>query len=348
MTFRDDIINHADKHWNTPCADGLVGLKNEHISIAAKRRELKAPEKDGWKAVFVAFDSEHRTPPQINAEKLVFRKEPIDPKNPTDPNEILIADWHGVEVRGGSGGINDCAHFLSECFSAGGVKVAAWSPHQLISALQDRRDTKTLCEKATHDQAQKVIDTGIFQRGDLIAYVFDQDLSDDDHSAIFAGKFNDHGAPDTADRGRITCHSICRFPGRSWRPDHWDDPESADPHTFTLVHFAADDKISDPSRAKALQGWWKLTAAAQPDKFYSISEDGRAQFSFKAPSSAKDRIETLGVMAQAYWFMDNAGTITFFWKPSGDTEVWTASPGKDLTAYKSLTNGVSSSVAKLF
>jgi hypothetical protein len=322
---RDAAVNHADTHWNIPCDDGKFGLTNDRPAVATKRKELHAPAADGWQPMFVD-DGMHAD--GTHAEKFVFRR-----TVGAVTEEKIINEWDGLA---------DCAHFLSECLSKGGAKVDEWGVAGLVSTLQNRSDTKTLCERVPQDRAQRVIDTGIFKKGDMLGYFNVSPTGDFGgrqayaHSTMFVGKF---GSP--PDDGRVTCHTVCRFPKRSWVEDRW---WLTDHYTYTLIHFTAGDPTPDPKRTAALEGWWTLTYASRTEYYY-IFKDGRARYSRKAPKSAKDQMHAID--GHAYWFMDGAGKVTFIWKATGTVEVW--SPGGDVTSYSSMINGVTPGVvAKLF
>jgi hypothetical protein len=307
---RDSAVKYAEKYWNIPCDDGVFWLTNERIVVEAKRKELKAPAADGWQAMFVKGDG-------TDPEKAVFRRTVA-----AVTEEKLISGWAGLA---------DCAHFLSRCLTAGGVKVDERGVRELVAALQARSDTKTLCERVPRDRAQRVIDTGIFKKADMFGY-FNVSPTGDfggslayTHSTMYVGKI------DSAGVGGVTCHTVARFPPRSWVNDSW---WLHDGYTYTLIHFNTDDPVPNQQKAAGLEGWWRLDYAGRSEYYY-ISKDGRARYTKRAPKSAKDRIHP--GEGSAYWFMDLVGKITFIWKASGTVEVW--SPGVGATKYSSMING---------
>ncbi len=317
---RDRAVEYAEAHWNVPCDDGVFWLTNERIVIETKRKELKAPAAEGWQAMFVQGDG-------TDPEKAVFRR-----TVGSITEEKIISGWAGLA---------DCAHFLSRCLTAGDVKVNERGVRELVTALQARSDTKTLCERVSRDRAQGVIDTGIFKKGDMFGY-FNVSPSGDfggrqayTHSTMYVGKL------DTAGVGGVTCHTVARFPPKSWVNDSW---WLHDGYTYTLIHFSSDDPAPDPLRAKALEGWWKLEYAGRTEYYY-IFKDGRARYTKRAPKSAKDQMQS--IEGSAYWFMEVGGKITFVWKATGTVEVW--SPGPPTKPYSSRINGVTPGVVtKLF
>ncbi|MEP6834678.1 MAG: hypothetical protein ABJB74_14885 [Gemmatimonas sp.] len=311
---RDDAVKYAAKHWNIPCDDGIFWLTNERISIAAKRKELKAAEADGWQPMFVKGTG-------TDPEKAVFRRSVA-----AGVEEKVINDWAGLA---------DCAHYLSRCLSAGGAAIDERGVTSLVNTLQARPDTKTLCERVTKERAQRVIDTGIFKKGDMLGYFNvspDGDFGGKNaytHSTMFVGKI------DRAGIGGVTCHTVARFPPLSWVEDSW---WLHDGYTYTLIHFTAGDPPIDPAKAAAIAGWWKLEYGSATE-FYFVTKNGHAQYVKRAPKSTKESL--VGAMGSAYWFMDALGAVTFLWK-SGTVEVW--SPVAGPQKYKSMINGLTPGV----
>ena len=281
---RDKAVAYADKHWNIPCDDGVFWLTNERIDIATKRTQMKCSAADGWQPMFVKGDG-------TDPEKAVFRR-----TVGSTIEEKIISPWAGLA---------DCAHFLSKCLSAGGAAINERGVRELVQTLQDRSDTKTLCEKVPKDRAQQVIDTGIFKKGDMIGY-YNEDPQGDynrigySHSTMYVGKL------DTAGVGGVTCHTVARFPPRSWVNDSW---WLHDGYKYTLIHFSSDDGTPDASKVSAIEGWWKLEYASRTE-FYFVFKDGRARYSKRAPKTAKDQL--FPIEGSAYWFMDSGGKVTFY------------------------------------
>jgi hypothetical protein len=306
---RDKAVKYADKYWNIPCDDGVLWLTDEQFLIDMKRRELRAPVADGWQAMFVRGNG-------TDPEKAVFQR-----TVGAVTEEKLISGWAGLA---------DCAHFLSRCLTAGGATVKERGVRELVDTLQGRSDTKTLCERVPRDRAQKVIDTGIFKKGDMFGY-FNVSPTGDfggrlaySHSTMYVGKI------DSAGVGGVTCHTVARFPPRSWVNDSW---WLHDGYTYTLIHFSTDDPAPDPVKTAGLEGWWRLDYSGRTE-YYNISKDGRARYTRRAPALAKDPIHV--VEGSAYWFRDGLGKVTFIWKATGTVEIW--SPGTGATKYSSIIN----------
>ncbi len=313
---RSAAVNFADKHWNIPADDGLFWLSNQAVVIDQVRRNnviptsfwQKAPAADGWQPFF-ADDG-------IGGEKAVFRRVVAG-----KTEEILISPWEGIA---------DCAHFLSRCLTAGGLKISERGVPSLVQSLQSLPNTKTLCERVVTGVGQRVIDCGVFKPGDMIGY-YNVDPKGDyggrqeySHSGMYVGKL---GANKD---GAITCHTICRFPGRSWVEDSW-WLKSPGHYTYTLIHFSDDDPVPNPAKANVIAGWWKLTYSGKAE-YYLIQKTGSAHYTLKPPS--KGQTVALGAAGSAYWFMGMNGEITFVWRNTGTVEVWTP----EGAGYKSLIN----------
>ena len=265
--------------------------------------------------------------------------------DPPEPEKAVFrrTTAAGIEEKiiNGWAGLADCAHYLSNCLTAGGAAVKERGVAGLVETLRGRSDTKTLCEKAPRDRAQRVIDSGIFKKGDMIGY-FNVDPNGDfgrlnsyTHSTMYVGKL------DAAGIGGVTCHTVARFPPKSWVEDSWWLHPG---YKYTLIHFSADDPAPAANKVAELAGWWKLDYGGVTEYYY-ILKDGRARYSKKAPASAKDNL--MAGEGSAYWFIDVRGAVTFCWRATGTVEVWSPVPGG--VNFKSMINGVvPGTLAKLF
>lgn len=316
---RTKAIDYARRFWNRPCDDGVFWLTSHAIDVAKKRIELKAPASDGWEPFFVSGG----TRPGDDPEQAVFQRTVggvVESK--------LIQEWAGLA---------DCAHYLSKCLQAGGIKVSELGVGSLVNTLQARADTKTLAEKVSKDRGQRVVDSGILKEGDMIGY-FNVDPAGDygraqsyTHSTMYAGKL------DATDAGRITCHTVARFPGLSWVNDQW---WLHDGYNYTFIHFGDDDPPS-AGTTTSLPGWWKVEYGSRMEYYY-IYKDGRARYTLKAPTSNRELHAPEGT---AYWFQ-GTGKITFIWRKTGTVEEWTA--GADPREYRISVNGTPGKSTQMF
>lgn len=301
---RSAAIAYAQQFWNRPCDDGVFWLTDREVSIDHKRRELSAPAKDGWQPFFISDGH--------GAEQAVFQK-------PGAP-DIFIQGWAGLA---------DCAHFLSKCLQAGGIRVFELSVPKLVHDLQVRSDTKTLAEKVSQDRGQRIIDSGFLKSGDMIGY-FNVSPTGDyggaqeySHSTMYVGKLN------SADPGRITCHTICRFAGLSFTNDEWYLHPG---YVYTFIHFSSDDPMPAAAIANTLAGWWKVDYSGRTE-YYFIHKDGRAHYVNRRPVA--NRPIQMGE-GSAYWYAE-LGKVSFLWRKTGTIDVW--SPGATPNDYRIVVNG---------
>jgi hypothetical protein len=312
---RNLAIDYAKRFWDRPCDDGVFWLNDRAVNVEHKRRELNAPAAEGWEPRFV--------PDGHGAEEAVFQR-----TRAGAVEKRLIQGWNGLA---------DCAHFLSKCLTTGGVRIADLAVPKLVSDLQARQDTKTFGEKVDLAAGQRIVDSGVFSKGDMIGY-FNIDPAGDyggavqySHSTMYVGKL------DASDPGRITCHTKSRFPGLSAFPDEW--YLDAGSYKYTFIHLSADDVAPTRQVAAGLEGWWRVQFGAQT-YYYFLFPDGRARWRSRPPRS---KAETLhDAEGSAYWFRQLDKTV-FFWRKSGSVEVWSVAGG--VGSFRTVLNGGSSGTA---
>lgn len=303
---RDNAIGYARTYWTIPCRDGLLGTDSGHLPIEGFRTRLHAPASDGWVARFVRGHG---------VEIGVFQKTGTDDK--------LFQPWDGLE---------DCAHYLSQCVRAGGAGIdTQWGVHELVNALQALPDTKTLGERLGSAAGQRIVDSGVLKPGDMIGYYNNtggEGKRGYGHSAMYVG---DDG---------ITCHSVCRFRGLG---DSSDDEWNLDPTnlTYTFIHFAGDDTPPTAVTLGALTGWWKVDFTGKT-LYYNVLRNGVARRSDRPPRSKNDVLPPGG--NSAYWFQQ-ANQVVFTWQQSGNVDVWTFDNAAK--TYRVVINEMAAKVTKL-
>ncbi|HVZ89748.1 MAG TPA: hypothetical protein VHG72_22500 [Polyangia bacterium] len=291
---RDAAVAYAQRYWDRPCDDGIFWRTDYAVDVDKIRKTLSAPAKDGWEARFV--------PDGRGAEHAVFRRE-IKGRL----EEIEIQPWDGLA---------DCAHFLSRCLTAGGFSIREISVPKLVKHLKERPDTKVLAERVSRERGQRIVDSGVLKRGDMLGY-FNVSPEGDyggrrqySHSTMFVGKIK------TGDVGRITCHTKSRFGGLSAFPDAWhlDDPS----YLYTLIHISRDDVAQPTIGRSGLHGWWRKDDPIA--RYYHLAFDGRASLGVLPPRSAFDSPHA-AALTSGYYFVDGS-RITFIWQHTGEVEVW--------------------------
>ena len=288
---RDAAIGYARQYWDQPCDDGLFWRTDYPVHIEKMRKLLRAPSSEGWQARFV--------PDGLGSEHAVFQREV---KGTLEEKEIQ--PWDGLA---------DCAHFLSRCLTAGGFSVQEISVPKLVEHLKHRPDTKVLAERVTQEQGQRIVDSGILKKGDMLGY-FNIDPHGDyggrrqySHSTMFVGKIR------SGDVGRITCHTKSRFAGLSSFPDEWHLSDAA--YAYTFIHISRDDRPQMSLRS-TLHGWWKKTDRGD---FYYLWVDGRFAFTMHA---ARSPHESPALSMETGYYFSEGGRITLIWRLTGDVEQW--------------------------
>lgn len=306
---RKAAVDYAKKFWNRVADDDKIAISSGEILLVNKRKSMKAPASDGWEAFFVSDGA--------NGEKAVFRR---TVKGAMEEMPDPIADWAALD---------DCTHYVCRCLIKEGINLTETGrANELAEAMIKSGKTKTLALKASQAEGQKVIDSGVFKPGDLVAY-YSEKKGRYHHSAMFVGK----QTTDPKDPGGITCHSVCRFEGltKAWNgtdDDAWFLHGGGD--SYTLIHFSEDDAVISAATRKWLPGWWNAGS-----DFYFVADNGRA-FS----THSKPKKETQKLMASnsaGYYFEAGGGDITFVWrKPGGKTQVerWTAPTGTKQASLK--------------
>ena len=293
---RTKSVSYAEKHWDRPCDDGVFWTTSGVLNVAHLRVKHKAPEKDGWGVRFIDNGT--------GGEKAVFRRTVAG-----KVEDKLIHEWAGLA---------DCAHYLSRCMTAGGVKIEKRGVRSLISALQARRDTKTLGEKVTRKQGQVIVNSGVLKEGDIIGYFQVNSDSGGDyggarrytHSTMYTGKL------DSTDDGRVTCHTKSRFKGKGWFDKWWlHDGQYA----YTFIHFSSDDTPSP--LAASLEGYWEVKIGGGTAWFH-VERWGTAHWLKRRPTSKNETLTAAAWTDKAYWFK-TGGLITILWRNTGLMFVWT-------------------------
>ncbi len=314
---RTKAIDYARSFWDRPCDDGIFWLSNGAVQVDHKRIELKAPEKDGWDCRF--------QPDAALAEEAVFLRTSAG----GSVERKLSWPWEGLA---------DCAHFLSKCLQAGGLRdIREVSVPQLVQTLQARTYTKTLAERVPRVAGQRIVDSGILAAGDMIGY-FNVDPRGDyggapqySHSTMYVGKIS------SADDGRITCHTKSRFAGLSFHEDRWWLSAS---YSYTFIHIAMDD----PAPTASIGGWWRVPYGGTT-YYYLVADDGHAGWTLDAPKAPSTRLDVPD--GKAYWFQKGT-SITFVWRKTGTVEVWTPGAKPNEYAVKENDDAVGGTATKLF
>jgi hypothetical protein len=273
-------LSFAEDFWNRPCLsanhpEGALGLSEARdVSVDRFWDKKKAPP-DQFELRFV-FNA------KTDRDDLVAVAKPGANKL----DAVLVVEGEKLE---------DCAHFLSECLIAGGLRIQEqWSVPMLLMALHESPVPKTLAEKVSREVAQAIIDTGLIKPGDMIGYFADGGFQ---HSAMFTGKLK---TPDGLDEGHVTCHTKSRFMGKTPQgvTDKWflSNPD----YQFKLVHVPDEAETHRSPLADKLAGWWKVEQKSTTF-FLFVATNGTAVRTATAPKN--ELAPSIGRSdSTGYWF----------------------------------------------
>jgi hypothetical protein len=316
---RKAAVDYAKKYWNRVTDDDKFWTSNAVVSLAAKRKSMNASAADGWEAFFV---SDH-----ARGENAVFRRTVAGTvEEMPDP----IATWDELD---------DCTHYVCRCLIKEGIALTETPrANELAEAMIKSNKTKTLALKVSKELGQKVVDSGVFQPGDLVAY-YTASKNRYTHSAMFVG--NQTGR--TGDPGGITCHTVCRFEGltQAWNGASDDAWFLHDGLSYTLVHFSEDDAVVSAATTKWLPGWWKIGK-----EFYCVLDNGRAFATASKPLKASHKL--LAGNSAGYYF-ERGGQVVFIWrKPVGKVQVETWTAPTNTTAATAKVDGADVTLTRIF
>jgi hypothetical protein len=226
----------------------------------------------------------------------------------------VICTWFdsGPSFPGAQWGLNDCAHFVSECLAAANMKsVADPGVPNLMKNLQNLPNTKTLANLVTVAGAARVMKTGLVKPGDVIAYGGkNNQYFPHGHSTIYMG------GQAVANHTRFNHPD---FKGTEGGRDNWKryTIDSRGHPKVTIVHFSDDDP--PPSFASSMSGWWEVTTAPGQVYYYHFDRDGHVGWTTQEPAN---KTTYLGVPQtnRGYWFETATDHLTICWTSSGGVE----------------------------
>ena len=299
---RGAVKSHADAYWYRPCRDGKVWLDSRTLDVSNELKSRGLSSSD-WTAVFLNYDAQRYIDGLFLVRSALVSQLPgIQYYAPALPSSdcIPLQLWPGL---------NDCAHFASECLNAGGVHVSDLRVGDLIRKLRDRADTKTLAYFVDLASAKRIVDSGIMQVGDIVAFGTASKTFVHGHSTIYMGG------------GKVANHTHLNHPsftgGGGYGSGVWQAyaaPSTKHP-LIILIHFSDGDAI----RPDAMVGWWKMTWRSAT-YYYYFEKNGRAFWGRQAPASRAQG--PASYEGKGYWFDFNTG-VKITWTMSGSLEVHT-------------------------
>ncbi len=334
-------IQHANRYWSEICEDGSVMTKNKRIVIQEEYKNFKL-EPSQWMAVFLKYStpnastvseglffvekSDSRAALGVRKQTL-FRVDNFDNQDGTR-GWHFICSWRdsgkdnirwGIEPR--YTGLNDCAHFVSECLSKAGLKVGSNDVGQLVRNLQ-KAGAKTLCQLVDKDRARRIMQANILKPGDVIAFGTSDKILH--HSVLYLGD------------EKIAMHTYINHPDFDKNPNlvqkdpntgqlrNWETASNPSHPLVTIMHFPFEDnQLANSPRV----GWWKVTWKRE-EYYYYLYEDGRAGYVKNHPKTTK--LPLIAPQSTGFWF-ETGTEMVICWTSTGSVETFHLFPQSQTT-----------------
>jgi hypothetical protein len=333
-------IEHANDFWADPCEDGIVWTQFKAIKIAEEYGRLHLDPKE-WGSVFLNYNVTDK----LVREGLYFVRwsqgdlaSRIQSGFKADdfPDRYFICSWRdaGFDLDLGSNnqkpphtGLNDCAHFVSECLRHAGVSLPqdVKDVDTLLRLLRNRSDTKTLAWLVNIDQARRIIRANlgttmfsgapsILQQGDIIAFG-NAKKTQHIHSTLYLGN------------EQITHHTVVNhrdkpnhqdFDPVTKRNQNWEFESNSTHPLVTIIHFATHGE--KPALGSPMVGWWRAVWQGQ-SFFYHFAADGRVVWMQATVPPRGNTPPAVPPDRRGYWF-DNFFDLRICWTHSGSFEVY--------------------------
>lgn len=316
---RDEVVKYANQFWFLPCRDGTVWLANMPIIISAEisKRKLKASE---WMGAFLYYVGAKRPDASGNRESwnleglYLIKSSNLASVRTAQmassyPEAIMLASWYDnatdelLTSPPPFNGLNDCAHFVTECLAAGGeTRMRTVSVPNLLNSLTAHSDIKTLARTVSKERAQRIIDAGLFKPGDV--FIFSKTESSHGHSTIHLGG------------GKMAMHTYSNHPDSTMTGHHglWTDSMTSEHNLVTLLHWNEGDTYS--AKADGFVGYWHV-AWRGTAYFYYFYKGGRVVYNKTKPLDTKKPPATAS--GKGYWFETPLG-LDITWTSTGSLE----------------------------
>jgi len=307
---------HADTFWFRPCADDTVWTKTRAISLSQEARSFNKNPAE-WVGRFLFMDDGAFLTeglyliPAVRASLGELRAKGFRSDEFSDRK--FICSWYDAGATDDDGlkpkyhGLNDCAHFVSECMKAAGLgAVATTSAAQLVANLRARADTKTLALNVSRSAAKRIVNSDVMTPGDVIAF---SDGSRFRHTTLFLGD------------KKIAMHTNINHPTLNVirnveEGENWMKSANTTHPLVTLIHFNYRDL--DPALASWLPGWWEMVTGGRPF-FYHFTATGKAAWTSQRPSALNSPPTQPG--GTGYWFVNSEGDVNVCWRDTGSLDI---------------------------
>jgi hypothetical protein len=224
-------------------------------------------------------------------------------------DRIQVQDWAGL---------NDCAHFVSECLKEGGVHVYAVAVGKLVKQLRDLSYTKTLALSVDKSTAERIVKSGVMQEADIIAFGGNNNtFFPHAHSVVFMGnnKVANHthlNHPSFTGGGGVFGQGI-------WQ--RYADPTTGHPEV-TLVHFSEGDADPATLASSPTLGWWEVNWRGTMYYYYFV-KTGQVSYTKTKPSHL--HLGPGAPVGRGYWF-ESSTDLKICWTATGSLEVFVRTP----------------------
>ena len=316
---RDDVVAEAKQFWNVPCRNGRVWLANEPVIIANEiaRRKLKPGE---WTGAFLYYPGATR--PTADTPRQPYTLEGLYLIKTSDvarlasnqmaasyPDAIMLASWYDnasdemLTNPPRYTGLNDCAHFVTECLAKGGEdKMRTVSVPDLLNKLTAHADIKTLARTVSEDRAQRILNAGLLKRGDVM--IFSKTVNKHGHSTIYLGG------------NKMAMHTYSNHPDGTLagHKGDWTGSMTAEHNLVTLLHWNEGDTFT--SASDSLLGYWSVLWRGTT-YYYHFRKGGGVSYSKTKPANLKAAPSS--AEGRGYWFESTTG-IDIAWSATGSLE----------------------------
>jgi hypothetical protein len=314
-------VSHADRFWPIPCNDGMVVTREKMINVKQEMRARKI-DPDAHEAVFLFYSVNASVKREglfvisksfSNLESRITNDFSVD--SVPDPRVFLCSFRDaGKDVAIGQTppytGLNDCAHFVSECLMQ--AKIKGFRPsndaEQLFKNLVNLgQTTKTLAKHVEKEKARRIINSGLLKPGDVILFATPK-LSHL-HSTLYLGE------------QQVAMHTHLNHKrakgdqlkdSQTQKTNNW-EVSSNSAHPFvSIIHFTrADDTFAQ----SAFPGWWEVKKQGKT-LFYFFNKSGSVGATSRQPNFSR---AIAGAEATGYWF-DDGVNLKICWGINGDFE----------------------------
>jgi hypothetical protein len=210
-------------------------------------------------------------------------------------------------------GLNDCAHFVSECLSKAGLNVLTpenRDVNKLIKSLEQTGAVKILAKLTDKDRARRILQSDIMTPGDVLAF----GVSDGHHrhSALYLG--GEAIAMHTyINHPTLNNDKLVKTGAVTGKKSNWETAANSSHPLVTLIHFS----YSDPSVQNSPRvGWWNVTWQGQ-NYYYYFDKSGRAGYVTQKPKDTRKPL--VAPESKGYWF-EKGTNLSICWTSTGSLE----------------------------